>query len=117
MSWGIWRPPTFRDITGNDLPVPCPQCRRPCAPDMLHPTVDFPTELMDRFRRNTVSYICDSCRSTLVREELVTAADLVRLLGAPETFATRIENKQGERAARNRIASAIAARDARRGSR
>lgn len=117
MSWGTWNPPTYRDVVGNDLPVACPQCKRPCAPDMLHPTADFPSELLSRFRRSTVSYLCDSCRATLIREERITPADMTRLLGAPETYASRIEAKQGERGARGRLATAIAARDARRGNR
>ena len=111
-----WNPPTYADVVGVKT-VKCPQCHRPVSSDMLHSTADYSPALMARFRRNTVDYLCDSCRSTLFREERLSVADHVRLLGAPESHATMIEAKQGERGARGRNALAVSARDTRRGSR
>ena len=93
MSHG-WVGPTYRDVTGNDRPVRCPQCRRPVAPDMLRPATGLPAEVRGRWRRPAALYACDACHETLIRERHVSRADLARLHGAPDALALVLEAKR-----------------------
>lgn len=89
MPWHNWMPPSFVDdpsYAGAGT-VPCPQCARPVAPDMLLPVAHWPDALRTRWRHSTVAYACDACRQVLHREGLLSVADAMRLSGAPEEVA------------------------------
>lgn len=91
-----WPIPTFKDDPshdGSDRPVKCPQCGRPVAPDMLLSVQELPGEVSARLRRPQRRWACDSCRSKLYREGVVSPGDHMRFLGAPEQVASGLDQK------------------------
>jgi len=79
-----WKPPTLSDDKGVDpsFVVRC-QCRRQVRADMM-------VRMPPQFVGDAVVYGCDGCRTRLVREGVVTKAQLIEHLDPPEKVLQRL---------------------------
>lgn len=88
-----WHPPTLAD--DRDLPadavVRCPSCRRRVRADMVY---DLRPIAMDP------AFVCDACRSTLIRSGGLRVSAYLRACRAPAALIARHERQEEHRVPR-----------------